>query len=916
MSDRQDTDMNRAAEIFERASQLEHTERGAYLTRTCAGDSKLRAEIESMLAARSGQGEFLDEPTLLEPVEDSTASVEEPGTLIGRYKLLQRIGEGGFGSVYMAEQREPIKRKVALKIIKLGMDTKQVIARFDAERQALAMMDHSNIARVFDAGATEAGRPYFVMELVKGVPITEYCDVENLTTGERLDLFIDVCGAVQHAHQKGIIHRDIKPSNVLVTLHDGRPVPKVIDFGIAKATNAELTEKTLFTEYRQMIGTPAYMSPEQAEMSGLDLDTRSDIYSLGVLLYELLTGNTPFDAKRFRTAALGEIQRIIREEEPPRPSARISSLSGPSAEASESADRQSGEYVARHRRTDLTNLARRLRGDLDWIVMRALEKDRTRRYETAAGLAEDIHRHRTNQPVTARPPSQGYRLQTFVRRNRLGVSAAVIIVLSLVGGLTLATIGMLRARTAEKRVTEEAARTRTLADFYASVFMSVNPIGAAPSAPPAMDVTILDVLKSASERVGPAFEGRPVLEAEVRKTLAESFFGLGSKDRAMELSEQALALETEALGPDHPTTLQTGLMVGATFWIGGDYKRAKQIIRPRLDRAEEILGADDPIVLRSMCLLTNCLTKLGLLEEAEPYAHKAVQRMRAAFGESHPGFVGAQVDLAGVLIERGRFEESAELMRDVTGRLQAGEARAVPMMALLAQDKLATALAERGQFEEAGRAFDGLVATARQMLGDSHPWTHAIESSRSVLLYASGELVEAERVLDRILVAQRAYLEPDTLHETFTVLRLLPVLIERGRVAEAERMGHQAIERSGPDTPASEVATMYVGWALLERGESAEAERVLAAGLDDLEQRYPGGYGRLPSFRRMYGRSLTAVGRFDEAEEQLLRSFESQLEMRGRGNHVTRLGAAALHELYTAWGKPDAAAEYGELGGA
>src|SRR6476660_1593765 len=337
-----------------------------------------------------------DDPVYEEILAASARVTEKPGDRIGHYKLLQKIGEGGCGLVYMAQQEEPVRRQVALKIIKLGMDTRNVIARFEAERQALALMDHSNIARVFDAGATGSGRPYFVMELVRGIPITAYCDQNNLPVHERLELFVQVCHAVQHAHQKGIIHRDLKPSNVLVTLNDGRAEPKVIDFGVAKATGQQLTEKTLFTAFAQMVGTPLYMSPEQAEMTSIDIDTRSDIYSLGVLLYELLTGTTPFDQQRMRGAAFDEIRRIIREEEPPKPSTRISTLG------------ESRTATAAHRQVDSHRLGRLIEGDLDWIVMKALEKNRTRRYDTAGNFAADVLRHLSDQPVEACPPSTTY----------------------------------------------------------------------------------------------------------------------------------------------------------------------------------------------------------------------------------------------------------------------------------------------------------------------------------------------------------------------------------------------------------------------------------------------------------------------------------------------------------------------------
>ena len=415
--------------IFHAALAKPVAERPAYLQAACGSDPELLGHIESLLIAYDVRDGFLETPAVGENVAlDGSCLTEGPGTVIGRYKLLEKIGEGGMAVVYMAEQQEPIRRKVALKIIKLGMDTRQVIARFEAERQALAMMDHPSIAKVLDAGATETGWPYFVMELVTGVSITEYCDKNNLSTKDRLALFLQVCNAVQHAHQKGIIHRDIKPSNVMVAHHDGKPVPKVIDFGIAKATNQRLTEKTLFTRYAHIIGTPAYMSPEQAELSDLDIDTRTDIYSLGVLLYELLTGTTPFSEEELRKAGYIEMQRVIREQEPAKPSTKLTTLGDILTE------------VAKHRNATPDLLRRAVQGDLDWIVMKSLEKDRSRRYETANGLAEDIRRHLEHEPVFARGPSTTYRLQKFLRRHRAQAVAALAI--ALVAGAAVVVLSL------------------------------------------------------------------------------------------------------------------------------------------------------------------------------------------------------------------------------------------------------------------------------------------------------------------------------------------------------------------------------------------------------------------------------------------------------------------------------------------
>ena len=457
--------------LFDATRQLAGSAaRRAFLDQNCAGQPAMRERVESLLSAETDADQFFtvasaatgevaqhlvveqEKSEAAQKSDDGSMLSEGLGTRIGNYKLLQKIGEGGCGVVYMAEQEKPIRRRVALKVIKLGMDTKSVIARFEAERQALAMMNDPNIACVLDAGATETGRPYFVMELVRGIKITDYCDQNHLDTRQRLDLFVQICTAIQHAHQKGIIHRDIKPSNILVTLRDGVPVPKVIDFGIAKAIEVRLTDKTLFTAYEQMIGTPAYMSPEQAEMSELDVDTRTDIYSLGVLLYELLTGRTPFDAKKLVQNGLDEMRRTLREQEPQRPSTMVTTLSGAELTA-----------VASHHGVELPKLISLLRGDLDWIVMKSLEKDRRRRYETANGLAMDIERHLNDEPVVARPPSRLYRLQKLVRRNKIVFIASGAVALALIIGFGVSTRLYFQANASRQRAVEaerQAERAR------------------------------------------------------------------------------------------------------------------------------------------------------------------------------------------------------------------------------------------------------------------------------------------------------------------------------------------------------------------------------------------------------------------------------------------------------------------------
>ena len=615
----------KAEDIF--CSALEITppdQRQAFLARACSGDAALRFLVDKLLASQSDAEHFfpeggvarlpLDElaksfselPDLVENVDAPEKNDESIGKCVGPYKLLQKIGEGGCGVVYMAEQERPVRRKVALKIIKLGMDTKSVIARFEAERRALALMDHPIIAKVLDAGATETGRPFFVMELVRGVRITDYCDQNALDTRQRLGLFIHVCRAIQHAHQKGVIHRDIKPSNILVTIIDGRPVPKVIDFGIAKAIEGRLTDNTIFTAYEQFIGTPAYMSPEQAVMSGVDVDTRSDIYSLGVLLYELLTGRTPFETKELLERGLDGLRRTLRDEEPQRPSVMVTTMQG-SALA----------QMASRRQSEPLKLISQLRGDLDWIVIRALEKDRARRYETANGLAMDVHRYLENEPVVARPPSRLYRLQKLARRNQATFMSGALVVLALIAGLGLATWFWHSEREARKRAVaaeQQQLHLRMESEDRERITQAAFLISQGK-------------IEEADDLVGKMTTIRPSLEAEsVLRTLGEWHTLKGRWTRAAERFELLL----EADQRDNSWAITQDLLQAGPIQIErGNIQGYERFRRAAVAR---YLGTTDPVFAERTL-------KISLLTPADSDLMKSLETLSdvAANSMDNPG---------------------------------------------------------------------------------------------------------------------------------------------------------------------------------------------------------------------------------------------------------------------------------------
>ena len=629
-------------DIFHKALEIEDkTERAIYLDQTCGRNVKLRKEVESLLKAHEQAGDFLKTlPNDPKVTLDSSPTHEGPGTVIGRYKLLEKIGEGGMATVYMAEQEKPVHRRVAMKIIKLGMDSRSVVARFEAERQALAMMDHPNIAKVFDAGITESGRPYFVMELVRGIAITEYCDKNKLSTANRLELFIQVCQAVQHAHQKGIIHRDIKPSNVMVTLHDGRPQAVVIDFGIAKATSQKLTEKTLFTRYAQLIGTPEYMSPEQAEMARLDIDTRSDIYSLGVLLYELLTGSTPFSGEQLREAGYAGIQRIICETEPQKPSTKLSTLG------------QTLNDVALHRSTTAHVLPKLVRGDLDWIVMKAMEKDRTRRYETTHALVQDIERHLSNKPIAAGPPRTLDRYRKFVRRNRALVTSAAVVAIVLLAGVVVSmrfAIGQSKA----------LSRYRVMYEFLDKyVFGSLDPWRDG-----GRDVQIAEVLETASRKVHDSVSD-PLVEASIHGILGATYLRIGKYEEAEPHLLRSFDLNRKLLGDRNSATLAAKLELGKLRFFSGHEPEAEPILDEVLSDSLKALGTRHKMTIEAMSYLATIHLHARELDKAAELGEEALKLSEDVFERDEELSLTGMLVLGTIRAAQGRFEEAEKLLTE------------------------------------------------------------------------------------------------------------------------------------------------------------------------------------------------------------------------------------------------------------
>jgi len=741
--------------------------------------------------------------------------------VIGPYHLLERIGQGGMGEVWLAEQKHPVRRRVALKLIKAGMNTREIVTRFESERQALALMDHPAIAKVFDAGSTPQGMPYVVMEYVAGVPITEYCDKHRLAMNERLELFVQVCSGVQHAHQKAIIHRDLKPSNILVTQVDGKPVPKIIDFGVAKAISQRLTAETMFTHAGALIGTPEYMSPEQANSGSEDIDTRSDVYSLGVVLYELLVGALPLDLTEIRDQAFFELLRRIREEDAPRPSTKLRTSS------------EHSSVAARNRGTEPAELDKQLKGDLDSIALKALEKERSRRYSSPSDLAGDIERYLHNEPVLAVPPSLAYRSGKFVRRHRLAVAASAVVALAVFGLIASLVIGSARVARERDRANREAQAAERVSDFLVGAFAISDPDESRGN-----KITAREVLDKGARQIETDLAGQPALQARLMSTMGKVYEGLGLYEPARQLLDKAIGLQKKTLGPDHQETLASQRMLARILQYQAQYPAAEKLYSETLQKQERFLGSDAMDALRTKANLGSLYNEQGRYADAEKLLSETVKATTQASGQNSPETMSALHSLAIAYDGERQYAKEADIWEELY-RLRSQTLGPDHPDTVNSMQNLAYVYYKVGKAAEAEKLQRQGLEIGRRVLGNDHPSVLLAIGNLANTLLSEGKPAEAEPLQREALEGRRRILGPNHPETQYAIANLANILSAQKRYREAEALYREALQGEirvlGDNHP--EIA---FAWYNLATVEAVQGKRNDALG--DLQKAIDHGY--------------------------------------------------------------------------
>jgi eukaryotic-like serine/threonine-protein kinase len=859
------------------------SERAAFLEAACAGDDSLRREAEALLARERQAENYLEAPPLagrLVPDEnriDAAGTLEAGQVFAQRFQLVRKLGEGGMGQVWLAEQTSPVRRQVALKLIKAGMYDESVVQRFQSERQSLAIMDHPAIAKVFDAGATPQGQPYFVMEYVPGLPITEYCDQKKLRIRERLELFIQACEGVQHAHQKAIIHRDLKPANILVLEVDGKPEPRIIDFGLAKATTLQVAGQSLFTQLGHFVGTPAYMSPEQVDPNVRDIDTRTDVYSLGVVLYVLLAGLQPFETKQRQKQPLDELLRKLREEEPPCPSTKVST------------DRDTTAATAEARGTEPRHLVRVLRGDLDWITMKALDKDRARRYGAPSELAADIHRYLDHRPVLARPAGTGYRLRKYTRRHRVAVSVAAGLVLLLAGFVGVQAVELRRitgerdrANRERDRANQERDRATRITDFMTDMFKVSEPNQARGNS-----VTAREILDKASKDIGIGLAKDPEVQAEMMRVMSRTYAALGLYARAHELAERSLDARLSLLGPDDPKTLESMSQMATVLIAEGHYPEAEKLGRQAAAGERRILGVGDPVTLETMDHLAVVLGDLGHPDEYEKLEREVVEVGTRSLGPDNEQILRAKGNLGVALWEQARYADAEQVYRqviDVERRvLGSDDARILGPMG-----NLGLVLEREGRLAEAEQEFRDTLAIDRRVLGPEHPDTALDMDHLANLLSAEGRLADAEQMSREELAIRLRVLGPEHPRTLITKINLSDELLKEGHLHEAEKLQRETLTTqtriAGPENPDTLEMQTYLIKSLNAEGRYPEAEKLARETFEaQLRSSGPQYHQTLDTLRQL-GIAMAHSHRYAEASKLFRDVIERQGNLKQQGN--------------------------------